>query len=189
MVSAGFGFDEAPSAGEPLMADVAAAREGRRERDGFVAPAQAMAFPKLARGRATVAAPRAAAARRAAGSPGVFARRAEELAYLDVLVAGCSFRSRRFRAAEATGAVLPDLLDECPVVPKGAPQASGRPLLRVSPEFEFVSEMRQITWARRFLESLPERLLASLVTARPHQLEGVLDAAGCRTVIVSCPHT
>ena len=51
------------------------------------------------------------------------------------------------------------LVDECPVVPKVETTAGGRPPLRVSSEFEFISENRQIDWVRDFLRALPERLL------------------------------
>jgi Family of unknown function (DUF6178) len=52
------------------------------------------------------------------------------------------------------------LVDECPVVPKVAEATrEGRPPLRVSSEFEFISENRQIAWVRDFLTALPERLL------------------------------
>jgi len=56
-------------------------------------------------------------------------------------------------------AMLENLLDECPVVPRNACTPSEKPPLRVATEFEFVSENRQIIWARNFAESLPGRLL------------------------------
>jgi hypothetical protein len=56
-------------------------------------------------------------------------------------------------------AMLVNLLDECPVVPKDACTPREKPALRVSTEFEFVSENRQITWAQDFAESLSERLV------------------------------
>jgi Family of unknown function (DUF6178) len=189
--------------------------------------------------------------------PVAYARRTEELGYLaNILIAGCSFQSRRFRTIEAADAVLaacnlglenwprhwPEahdlvtvfragwsvgyeraclhvarrlaeilahletddadirhqlvelrgglesqvkagtpwrerdnldviavldppswstllgLLDECPVVPKASNDRSGRPALRVTTEFEFVSENSQVAWIRDFLEALPGRL-------------------------------
>ncbi len=50
------------------------------------------------------------------------------------------------------------LVDECPVVPKPRPAGSEREL-RVRLESEFISENRQIAWARDFVESLPARLV------------------------------
>jgi len=55
-------------------------------------------------------------------------------------------------------ATLLGLLDECPVVPRGDRSAGPRPL-RVTTEFEFISENRQVAWARDFVESLPDRLV------------------------------
>ena len=55
-------------------------------------------------------------------------------------------------------ATLLGLLDECPVVPKGDGSAGPRPL-RVTTEFEFISENRQVAWARDFMASLPDRLV------------------------------
>ncbi len=55
-------------------------------------------------------------------------------------------------------AMLVNLLDECAVVPKNACTPAEKPPLRVATEFEFVSENRQILWARNFAESLAERL-------------------------------
>ena len=52
------------------------------------------------------------------------------------------------------------LVDECPVVPKPSPKSCGRPPLRVTTEFEFISENAQIEWARDFVDSLPVRLAA-----------------------------
>jgi Family of unknown function (DUF6178) len=57
-------------------------------------------------------------------------------------------------------ATLLGLVDECPVVPKPSPKSSGRPPLRVTTEFEFISENGQIEWARDFVDSLPVRLAA-----------------------------
>jgi len=61
---------------------------------------------------------------------------------------------------QASWATLLGLFDECPVVPKvaGAP-ADEPPPLRVTSEFEFISENSQVAWVRGFVESLPERLL------------------------------
>jgi hypothetical protein len=56
-------------------------------------------------------------------------------------------------------AALLRLLDECPVVPTDLePKTSGR-ALRVSTDFSFISENRQIALVRRFLEELPDRLV------------------------------
>ena len=57
-----------------------------------------------------------------------------------------------------TWATLVGLVDECPVVPK--PPASGKPPLRVTSEFEFISEPGQIAWARDFVATLKQRLAA-----------------------------
>jgi Family of unknown function (DUF6178) len=57
-------------------------------------------------------------------------------------------------------ATLLGLVDECPVVPKASPKGSGRPPLRVTTEFEFISGNAQIEWARDFVDSLPVRLAA-----------------------------
>jgi Family of unknown function (DUF6178) len=57
-------------------------------------------------------------------------------------------------------ATLLGLVDECPVVPKPSSKSSGRPPLRVTTEFEFISENGQIEWARDFVDSLPGRLAA-----------------------------
>lgn len=59
-------------------------------------------------------------------------------------------------------ATLVALIDQCPVVPKDAGKAApARRVLRVSPEFEFISENSQIDWAHAFLDSLAERLATS----------------------------
>jgi len=55
-------------------------------------------------------------------------------------------------------ATLLGLIDECPVVPKGERSAGPQPL-RVTTEFEFISENRQVAWAQDFVESLPDRLV------------------------------
>jgi hypothetical protein len=56
-------------------------------------------------------------------------------------------------------ATLVGLIDQCPVVPKDAGKAAPpRRVLRVSPEFEFISGNGQIAWAHAFLDSLAERL-------------------------------
>jgi hypothetical protein len=57
-------------------------------------------------------------------------------------------------------ATLLGLVDECPVVPKPSPKSTGRPPLRVTTEFEFISENAQIEWAREFVDSLLARLAA-----------------------------
>jgi hypothetical protein len=51
------------------------------------------------------------------------------------------------------------LVDECPVVPR-TPDDPERPALRMTPEFEFVSERAQIARVDDFLERLPELLAA-----------------------------
>lgn len=56
-------------------------------------------------------------------------------------------------------AALLRLLDECPVLPQDLePKASGR-ALRVSTDFSFISENRQIASIRKFIEQLPDRLV------------------------------
>jgi hypothetical protein len=55
-------------------------------------------------------------------------------------------------------AILLGLVDECPVVPKQAETPPHKRPLRVAAEFEFISENRQITWVREFVESLPAKL-------------------------------
>lgn len=286
------GLCEVLSADEQIMADIAGAREERREQQGYVTPSQAAAFLKLARtrhdGDTSLGAgvpndPRRPllSAELSIGGDRLsrirtqlrfvqdhenttYEQRSGELAYLaNVLIAGCSFQSRRFRAVEAADAVLaicnlgldscerlvhalpPDflvrqslvpvfqtgwrilyedvclfaaqrlvealselrcddrdihnqitdlmgrmktqvecgtpwrerdnlnviaildqpswamlvnLVDECAVVPKNACTPAEKPPLRVTTEFEFVSESRQIVWARNFAESLSGRL-------------------------------
>ena len=51
------------------------------------------------------------------------------------------------------------LVDECPVVPRVGEKPAGPRPLRVTTEFEFISENRQVAWARDFVESLPGRLV------------------------------
>jgi hypothetical protein len=54
-----------------------------------------------------------------------------------------------------TWALLLGILDRCPVVPRNAGRVTdGKPPLRVNSEIEFMSENRQIEWARRFVEGL-----------------------------------
>lgn len=61
---------------------------------------------------------------------------------------------------QPTLAILLNLVDECPVVPKNADaSARGQTALRVTSEFEFVSENRQIAWVQGLVEPLPARLL------------------------------
>jgi hypothetical protein len=55
-------------------------------------------------------------------------------------------------------AMLVNLLDEFPVVPRDACTPREKPALRVTMDFDFISENRQITWARNFAESLSETL-------------------------------
>jgi hypothetical protein len=55
-------------------------------------------------------------------------------------------------------AILLGLVDECPVVPKQAQTPPHKRPLRVAADFEFISENRQITWVREFVESLPAKL-------------------------------
>jgi hypothetical protein len=52
------------------------------------------------------------------------------------------------------------LVDECPVVPKAASKPAGRAPLRVTSEYEFISENEQIAWALGYVDSLPQRLVA-----------------------------
>ena len=52
--------------------------------------------------------------------------------------------------------VLVNLIDECPVVPRDVEGRRSR--LRVSAEFDFISENRQIVWVREFIGRLPEAL-------------------------------
>lgn len=56
-------------------------------------------------------------------------------------------------------ATLLGLVDECPVVPRVGEKPAGPRPLRVTTEFEFISENRQVDWARDFVESLPGRLV------------------------------
>jgi hypothetical protein len=279
------GLYEVLSSDEQVMADIAGAREERREQQGYVTPPEAAAFLKLARrwneGDGPQVLDPEITLLPAASSGGnrlsriraqmlfvqdhdraAHLKRTEELAYLaNVLVSGCSFQSRRFRANEAADAVMavcnlglenwaraplpPDfllrqdlvtvfrtgwrilyedvclfaanrlvdalsdlrcddrdiqnqivdlfrrlktqvaagtpwrerdnlnviaildspswamlvnLIDECAVVPRDACTPSEKPPLRVTTEIEFVSENRQIVWARNFGASLAERL-------------------------------
>ena len=55
-------------------------------------------------------------------------------------------------------AMLVNLVDECPVVPGNACTPGEKPLLRVPTEFGFISENRQVAWARNFADSLLENL-------------------------------
>jgi hypothetical protein len=56
-------------------------------------------------------------------------------------------------------AMLLRLIDEYPVLPKNLePKDSGR-ALRVSTDYSFISENRQIAWVRTFIEQLPDRLV------------------------------
>ena len=58
-------------------------------------------------------------------------------------------------------ATLLRLLDECPVVPADAGQLKpAQRRLRVSTDFRFISENRQIEWVRDFVERLPQCLLS-----------------------------
>ncbi len=52
--------------------------------------------------------------------------------------------------------VLVNLIDECPVVPRDVEGRRSR--LRVSAEFDFISENRQIVWVREFIGRLPVAL-------------------------------
>ncbi len=54
--------------------------------------------------------------------------------------------------------ILVNLIAECPVVPKGAGMTNAGPLLRVSREFDFISEQRQVAWVKDFVDSLPASL-------------------------------
>ncbi len=55
-------------------------------------------------------------------------------------------------------AALLGLVDECPVVPRASDRPDGRPPLRMTTAFEFISESRQLRWVRDFMASLPDRL-------------------------------
>jgi hypothetical protein len=62
-----------------------------------------------------------------------------------------------------TWATLLGLIDQCPVVPKNLqPRKAQTRMLRVSTEYEFISDNRQIAWVREFVESLPERLTSTV---------------------------
>ncbi len=55
--------------------------------------------------------------------------------------------------------ILTNLLEPCPSVPRDFDRVpSGRPRLRVSRELEFISQSRQLTSVREFLEALPGTL-------------------------------
>jgi len=57
-------------------------------------------------------------------------------------------------------ALLVRLIDECPSVPANLDLSTGRLRgYRVTSEFEFISDNRQIAWARNFVESLPDSLV------------------------------
>jgi hypothetical protein len=80
------------------------------------------------------------------------------------IAAGTPWRERKHLEVLAildppSWAMLVNLLDECPVVPKNACTPSEKPPLRVPTDFEFISENRQITWAQDFAKSLSERLV------------------------------
>lgn len=125
------GLFDVLSSGEQATADAAAAREARREQQGHVAPQQAAGFLKLARMRQEMDLPAPGDLAGSlhsllpAGEAGKFSRirgqllfaqehdsdassrHSEQLVYLaNVLVAGCSLQSRRFRGDEAADAVL-----------------------------------------------------------------------------------
>ena len=65
----------------------------------------------------------------------------------------------RWRSSTPAGHAA-GLVDECPVVPRSLAEEPGASL-RVTTEFEFISENAQIEWARDFVDSLPVRLAAS----------------------------
>ena len=58
-------------------------------------------------------------------------------------------------------ATLVNLVAECPVVPRGADAPAAKPVLRLTREFEFISERRQVAWVEEFVESLPARLVGA----------------------------
>jgi Family of unknown function (DUF6178) len=78
------------------------------------------------------------------------------------LAAGTPWRDRLEAIAlvdPLAWATLVGLVEQCPVVPRTLEQAKApRRVLRTLSDFAFISENRQIAWARRFLESLPDRL-------------------------------
>lgn len=264
------GLCEVWSSDEQVMDDMAAAREERREQQGYVASSDAAVFLKVARGTPQPADAHDTAPSMALSAPSGLSRiRAllaswedhrgeEELTYLaNMLMAGCSFQSRQFRPAEAADAVLAtcnlglenwpltdgvahqslvpifqhgwrilyedvclftakrlidalgdlqcddrdiqgqitdlfrrmkkvvaagtpwverenldvvaildtpawamlvNLLDECPMIPKNACTPTDKPRLRVDTEFEFISENRQVIWARDFANSLAQKM-------------------------------
>jgi Family of unknown function (DUF6178) len=55
-------------------------------------------------------------------------------------------------------ATLLGLLDECPVVPRPAGTTPKKQPLRVTMDFEFISENAQVAWIRDYVETLPGRL-------------------------------
>ncbi len=129
------GLIEVLTSDQQVMDDIAGAREERRRQQGYVSPSDAAAFLKQARQRrdapwdvnaggsaepSTLLSPavppggedrfsrvRALLLFVRDHDPAAYARRNEELSYLaNVLMAGCSFQSRRFQPSEAASAVL-----------------------------------------------------------------------------------
>jgi hypothetical protein len=63
---------------------------------------------------------------------------------------------------QPTWAVLVNLLEQCPTVPRDFDRDPGdKPRLRISAEFEFISEASQITALRAFVAGLATALRPS----------------------------
>ncbi len=63
---------------------------------------------------------------------------------------------------QPTWSILLGFLDECPVVPAFADGTTvGALPRRLAPAFSFFAEEQQVTWARKFSDELPDRLLGS----------------------------
>ncbi len=78
------------------------------------------------------------------------------------LASGTPWRARDHLDALAildtpSWALLLRVMDECPQVPREL--APSKRLLRITSDFEFISDRRQIDWVRQFVERLPEQLL------------------------------
>ena len=58
-------------------------------------------------------------------------------------------------------AIILNLVAECPVVPRGADVPSAKPVLRLTKEFEFISERQQVAWVEELVESLAGRLVGA----------------------------
>ncbi len=78
-------------------------------------------------------------------------------------------------------AVLVNLLDQCPTLPRGfASEPRGKPRLRVSTDFEFISERRQIESVREFVAALPTVLGAPAGEAPPTPGRAARTASGAQ---------